>query len=56
VGQAVGFLLPFLLFLAFYAFLLRRARRQGRHADVQWGWLAAVAACAGVAILLSYVL
>jgi hypothetical protein len=42
-------LAAFLVFIAIYAWLVRR--RGGR---IQWGWLAAVVACAGVAIVLSY--
>jgi hypothetical protein len=54
VAQFAGYVLPFLAFLAFYAYLIRRARRQGKPAEVQWGWLAAIVACAGVAIVLSF--
>jgi hypothetical protein len=43
-------LVAFLIFIAIYGWLQRR-----RGGQIQWGWLAAVVACASVAILLSYV-
>ena len=46
----------FAIFIAFYAFLLRRARRSGRPAEIQWGWLAAVVLCAGVAIAAGFLM
>jgi hypothetical protein len=56
VAQVVTNALAGLAFLATYAYLLRRARRRGRPAEVQWGWLAAILACAGAAIVLNYLL
>jgi hypothetical protein len=56
VATLGSYVLGFLAFLAIYAYLLRRARRQGRPAEVQWGWLAAILACAGAAIVLNYLL
>jgi hypothetical protein len=44
-------LIAFVVFLAIYAALAR-----SRGGKIQWGWLAAVALCAGVAILLSFVM
>jgi hypothetical protein len=51
VGQAVGFVIALLVFAAIYAVI--RGRSGG---PVQWGWLVAIVACAGVAFVLSYVL
>ena len=44
-------LITFVAFIAIYAVLARRSG--GR---IQWGWLAAVLACAGVAIVLSFLM
>jgi hypothetical protein len=43
-------LIAFAVFIAIYAALARR-----RGGEIQWGWLAAVLACASVAIVLSFV-
>ncbi len=39
-------------FLAIYAVLHRRANRGGQRRPVQWAWLAAIVACAAVALLI----
>jgi hypothetical protein len=43
--------IAFVVFIAIYAVLARR-----RGGQIQWGWLAAIVACAGVAIVLSFVM
>jgi hypothetical protein len=49
VAQILTWVLALLAFAGIYAFLARR--RGGR---IQWGWIAAILACAGVAIVLSF--
>ena len=39
-------------FLAIYAVLHQRANRGGQRRPVQWAWLAAIVACAAVALLI----
>jgi hypothetical protein len=52
VGEILGFALPFATFLAVYALLRERERRKsGVRPPIQWGWIAAITACALVAIL-----
>jgi hypothetical protein len=48
VAQIVTWVLALLVFAGIYAFLARR-----RGGQVQWGWIAAILACAAVAIVLS---
>jgi hypothetical protein len=56
VAQVLTWLLSFLAFLVIYAYLIRRRRGQGELTEVHWGWVLATAACAGLALLLSYLL
>jgi len=49
--RLAGPLIAFVVFIAIYAVLARR-----RGGQIQWGWLAAVLLCAGVAIVLSFVM
>jgi hypothetical protein len=49
VAQIVTTVVALLAFAGIYAVLARR-----RGGQVQWGWIAAVLACAGVAIVLSF--
>jgi lysylphosphatidylglycerol synthetase-like protein (DUF2156 family) len=52
VSELLGYALPIALFVILYALLRERERRRtGFRRPIQWGWLAAIAACALVAIL-----
>jgi lysylphosphatidylglycerol synthetase-like protein (DUF2156 family) len=44
----------FAVFLALY-FTIGRRERDGTRQHVKWGWLIAIAACAGVAVLIGAV-
>jgi hypothetical protein len=50
--EVLAYAVPFVAFLALYALLYKRAAPQRR---VQWGWLAAIVLCAGVALLIGAV-
>jgi hypothetical protein len=50
--EALAYLAPFVAFLILYVGLRRRAARHGATPPIQWGWLAAIAACAAAAALL----
>jgi hypothetical protein len=55
--ELLGYALPFAAFLVIYALLReRQTRKTGVRPSVQWGWLAAIAACAAVAMLAGLVL
>jgi hypothetical protein len=57
VGEIFGYALPFAAFLAIYALLREREKRQsGVRPPIQWGWLALITACAVAAILAGLVL
>jgi len=52
VGDMLGYALPFAAFVAIYALMRERERRKsGVPLPIQWGWLAAITACALVAVL-----
>jgi hypothetical protein len=52
VSEIVAYALPFAAFLALYALLRERERRRsGVRPPIQWGWIAAITACALVAIV-----
>jgi hypothetical protein len=52
VPELLGYALPIALFLILYALLRERERRRtGFRPSIQWEWLAAIAACALVAML-----
>jgi hypothetical protein len=43
----------FVVFIAIYVLLRRRAgAREGAAPPIQWGWLAAIVACAGAAVVM----
>jgi hypothetical protein len=52
----VPYVLPLAAFLCIFALLHAKARREGKATTVQWGWLAAIVLCAGVAMLLGALL
>lgn len=54
--EVLAYALCFAAFLAFYAYLHRRAQRAGQQPQIQWGWLAAIIGCALVAVLANAVL
>ena len=49
--DALSYALCFAGFLAFHAYLHRRAERAGQNPQIQWRWLAAIAAAVLVVIL-----
>jgi hypothetical protein len=50
--QVISAVVVFGLFLAVYEFLRgRAARAEGSKPPVQWGWLAAIAGCAALALI-----
>jgi hypothetical protein len=52
VAELLGYALPFAAFLAIYAVLRERERRKsGVRPPIQWAWLAAITACAVVAVV-----
>jgi lysylphosphatidylglycerol synthetase-like protein (DUF2156 family) len=52
VAEILAYALPIAAFLAIYAVLRERERRSsGVRPPTQWGWLAAIAVCAAVAVL-----
>jgi hypothetical protein len=56
VLQILGYVLPFVAFLALYALLREREKRKsGSKPPVQWGWLAAIMGCALVALIVALV-
>jgi hypothetical protein len=56
VAEILGYALPFAAFLAIYALLRERERRKsGVLPPIQRGWLAAITACALVALLVGLV-
>jgi hypothetical protein len=57
VAQILTYMLPLAVFVGVYAALRRREEaRSGHRPPIQWGWLAAIAACAGVAAVAGLVL
>ena len=50
--DAVAVIGPFIAFLAFFAFLHRRANRGADSYPVRWGWLAAILGFALIALLI----
>jgi hypothetical protein len=53
MAEVITAVLMFGLFLAFYQFLRRRAARSGSsEPPVQWGWLAAIAGAALIALVI----
>jgi hypothetical protein len=56
VTAVVTALVCFALFLLGYEALRRRAgKAQGEKPPVQWGWLAAIAGCAAVAVIVGLI-
>ena len=52
MGEILAYALPFAAFLALYALLRERARREsGVRPPIQWAWIAAITACAVVAVV-----
>jgi len=57
MGELLAYVMPFAAFLAIYALLRERARRKsGVRPPIEWGWLAAITACAAVAVVAGLVL
>jgi hypothetical protein len=55
--ELLGYALPFAAFLVIYALLReRQTRKTGVRPSVRWGWLAAIAACALLAMVAGLVL
>jgi hypothetical protein len=53
MATALTFIGALVVFLAIYAAIHRRAgRTAGEPRPIQWGWLAAVIACAAVAVII----
>ena len=57
MAQAVIYVVALILFLIAYALLRQRAAgRTGEAVPVKWGWLAAIVACAAVAVAIGAVM
>jgi uncharacterized membrane protein YhaH (DUF805 family) len=56
MAEVVTALVFLAIFIAIYVLLQRRARDAGRAAPVRWGWLAAIVACAAVALVFGAVI
>ena len=54
--EALAYVVPLIAFLATYELLRRRAGDRAAPARVQWSWIAAVVACAALALVLGAVL
>jgi hypothetical protein len=54
--EALGFLVPLVVFVVLYLVLRRRAAVNGTAPPGQWGWLAAIVGCAAAAALLGLLL
>ena len=54
--EALAYIVPLIAFLATYEVLRRRAGDRAAPARVQWTWIAAVVACAALALVLGALL